>query len=204
MQRTYLIFSAILLLAIGCRSQKNPAIKYYTLEFQSEIPDSVFLAPPMTNYSCEITKVEVNQAFASHRIANREASNAIVFYSWHQWAVRPGEILTTLNESYFMQEGIFGKVAIRSLQMQPDYRLHTSVHRLETVNNEKSLNAHLRMQLILEEIASSKIVVSLFADEQKPLVNNNINEFAAVISDIYQDQLKEMADRITLYFDNNQ
>ena len=202
MLRTIIILcTAIFLLPAGCRSRKNPAIRYYTIE----LPAGNYVSfdnnsTPLTSYTCEVEKAEVNQAFSSHRIANRQGSNELVYYAYHQWAVRPGDILTAVNESFFQKAGIFESVFNRSFELNPDYKLKCVVNRIETIETDKVLKAHLQMELFLTENKSSNVVMYHSADQSRPMTQNSINDFAAVISEMYGDQLSQAAEKITDYF----
>ncbi len=202
MLRTFILITAIACLVAGCRSQKNPAVRYYTIELPAVTNDSFSLSAPITAYSCEVEKVEVNLAFSSHRIANRQASNELVYYAFHQWAVRPADILTSLNESFFQRAGIFKSVFNRSFELNPDYTLKSVVNRIETTETDKTLKAHLQMELFLLESQSGKVVVYHSADQFRPLAQNSINDFAAGISEMVGDQLMVTAEKIKDYFSN--
>lgn len=200
MLRTIVLITAVLWLMAGCRSRKNPAIRYYTIELPAANNVSIDISTPLTPYSCEVEKAEVNQAFSSHRIANRQGSNELVYYAYHQWAVRPADILTAVNESFFQKAGIFKSVFNRSIELNPDYKLTCVVNRLETMETDKVLKAHLQMELVLTEIKSSNVVMYHSADQSRPMTQNSINDFAAVISEMYGDQLAQAAEKITNYF----
>lgn len=194
--------SFLMLVMVGCRSQKQPVVRYYTLEMPVAEMQSKTLDQPVLPYKCEIRNAEINPAFAGNRIANRQASNALIYYGYHEWATRPAEMLTQLTALLVQSQRIFSAVSSRSAEFIPDYTLHIYIYRLETVQGEDAISAHLAVDFQLKEVENSQVVAYYAYDREIPIDENNLNAFASAISDMYEEALREMLKNILAGLEN--
>ena len=200
MKHVWIFLWLIFLLVGGCRSQKKIVIKYYTINL-GEITDTTKIVnSPVSEEACEIEPVNLNQAFAGFRIANRQQSHEITYYVHHQWAVKPEDAFTEINLHKIQNWGLFGNVSTRFWKLVPGYQIQTYIDALETVQNGDQLSTHLKVEFRLVDYKTKNTLVMHTADVYKPLGKKNINLFAQAVSESYYQQLLRFSEKIRDHF----
>ena len=195
--KPYTIISvSFIILLISCMSEKNIIRKYYTLE----IPEDTYIMKPDTSMTipgkCEIGRVDINPVYEKNQIVNRNKSNEITFYMYHQWAVRPEEAIREILHEYVQDKKLFENVSTRFTRSVPDYILETSVNDLEIIEINKSFSAHVNIEFLLIRNNNDSILVRHQADRTEPLEQKNINLFASEVSNILFEELEIFASLI--------
>lgn len=194
---TLIIFVSILLLNSGCGSQKTVVKKYYTIEEPDSLRKMESDSTNMINAWCEVEEVKVYPAFASRRIVMRDASHQIRYFGNHQWAVRPTDILTPLIIDYFSTHLIFKRVADRFWEVPPDYRLKTTIFKLELGTIKKNnFEARLRIRFELIDTKTDTIIISHNSTRNSTLENNDLNLWASAISRMLHEELSNFSEEI--------
>lgn len=193
-----------LIALIACAAQVSCGRKtieknYYLLEFPIIADSTEFAHTPHTRDYCEILPPQVYPAFAQHRIAMRSGSHQVSYFISHEWAVRPDEAISNLIEGYVQSRGLFAGVASRVWPLQPQYQLRTRVQRLEAVQDDKKLTAHLHIDFELFHRITGRVVVSHSSDRYQPLDRKNMDLFALTISAMLAAELQVLADKIATY-----
>ncbi len=184
----YLLFVALFAL-LGCSSNKTLTTKYYVIE-RPRVQDSLpMLTDTSLNAYCEIAPVEIYPAFAVQQIANRTRSHEIVYYNYHQWAVRPERFFTLMLQEYFIDNNLFAGAATRFWRINPDYKLQTTVYQLETTEVGKQLAAHISFRLTLINTEDSHIVCEHRVDRTEMLTQKDLNAFALTIGEIFTQEM---------------
>jgi len=200
--KKYVMLIIILLLVIEGCSKKSIVRKYYLLEFQNETTTET-TTKAIVNQGCEIFPVTVPPAFAQSRIAVRIKSHEINYYSNHQWAVTPGDILTKLIETHVQGEHIFSKASQTVWQSVPRFQIQSEVYQIEATDDEDDLFAHLSMKLDLYDRSENRIIVSHSFDRIEILEARDLNLLAAKLSDILKEELRIFTYRIKKYLTGN-
>jgi len=185
---------------IGCNTQKTVVKKYYVLE----TPDDttyVDTTRGFINEFCEVDKVAIYPAFETRQIANRSQSNQITYYSSHEWAVRPTEVLTNMLVDFMERKKMFRRVATRYWKVSPAYKIEATIFRLEVVNEDKELAAHLKMELRLVDGDTQEVIRKHKTDQYKTMEEKKINVFASMISEMYYSALNDFSDKIYKHFE---
>jgi ABC-type uncharacterized transport system auxiliary subunit len=195
MKKIFWITLLILTMA-GCRSSKPVVPRFYVIEFP--VQKETFLPDTLTHRfgSVEILPVNVYPAFATHRIAIREGSHELRYFSNHEWAVRPGEALTLFITEFYKKNIIFDQVSTRFWNIDPEYRFETTVYQLEVVQDRGRYYARIHLNYILRETSTSRILTEHTADLRLELPKRNLNLFADEISLIFYDELKVFTEKI--------
>ena len=183
-----ILFMGIFFLA-GCMSQKQPTSKYYVIETPDTLKLS--LSPgqlPMEGY-CEIAPVDVYPAYATQSIAQRKGSHEIVYYSYHHWAVRPGESMTLLLEDYLSRASLFDGVSTRFWKIQPAYKLKTTVFQLEALRENEAMVAHLSLRFALVSTRDNESLVVHQANRKQSLPRKDLNLYAQTVSELFHEEL---------------
>jgi ABC-type uncharacterized transport system auxiliary subunit len=196
MRRILVLTALFALVFAGCRSSKPAITKFYVLEYPSGkaefLPDTLL---PFS-VSMEIMPVEVYPAFATHRIAIREDSHELSYFSHHEWAVRPGEALTLFVSDFFTQNRIISKVSTRFWDTDPEFRLRTSIFQLEVLQEKGRFFARIHIDLRLEDAKQQIFLTQHQADLRLELPRRNLNLFADEISLIFFDELKVFTEKL--------
>ncbi len=195
--KPYSIISvSFIIMLISCMSEKTIIRKYYTLEIPEEIsiviPDTFKAIPG----KCEIGRVNINPVYAKNQIVNRNKSNEITYYMYHQWAVRPDEAIREILHEYVQNKKLFENVSKRYTRSIPDYIFETSVNDLEIIEIDKSFSAHVNIEFLLLLNSRDSILVRHQADRTEPLEQKNINLFASEVSNILFEELEVFANLI--------
>lgn len=199
MGRIFLLIISFILIVPGC-SRKAVVSKYYLLE-TSEIGTDVTRSQPLVDAVCEIMPMKIHPAFAGTRIAVRMDSHELLYYTRHQWAVNPDESLLQLTERGLQNRNLFSRLSTRVVQQIPEYRIQIEIHRLEAIQDEEELSAHLVATFSLIENPNNRTLVSHICDKSIPLEQSSLNLFAAAISDQYYTELQRFADKIESYLE---
>lgn len=186
----------LMLIVIMACGRKSMVRKYYLIEMPALADSAQWHNEPQGAATCEIREVEVNPVFAGNDIALRRQSHEVTYYRYHQWAVKPAELVSTILVNYLENQGLFDKVHPRFWGETPDYALQTRIKQLELVEENKLLAAHLHIEFILFKNGSDQQVVSHKADRYVPLKKRNINLFAAEISSILMQEVRTLSERI--------
>ena len=191
-----IIITSFIFLLTSCISEKNIIRKYYTLEIPEDIniviPDSSKAIPG----KCEIGRIDINPVYEKNQIVNRNESNEITYYIYHQWAVRPDEAIREMLQEYLHKKKLFENVSKRFARSIPDYIFETSVNDLEIIEINKSFTAHVNIDFRLVDNNSDSILIRHQADRTEPLKQKNINLFAREVSNILFEELEVFAELI--------
>jgi len=186
----------IFILLSSCMSEKAVIKKYHVIEIPTLPADIALTGGEVINGTCEIEPIEINTVIDRNQIVNRSQSNEIIYYQNHQWAVRPSVSIMELVSTFLEHSAIFEGVSTRFSRIVPDYRLNTFVKQLEVIESKKSFSAHLEVEFRLLRNADSEIIVKYQADRTRPLEENDLNLFAAEISNILASELQNFTTRI--------
>lgn len=181
----------------GCGSQKSITTKYYVIEVNVDADDSSDpdQNPKIDKY-CVIQPVDVYPAYASTQIANRSNLRELTYYAHHQWAIRPSESFTRIILDFFTHQPIFKGTSDRFWRVEPDYKLETTVYRLEVIQEKNSFSAHLEVEFRLKEYATGNELLNHRADEKMELEEKDINLLASAIGDIFYRELIKFSIKI--------
>jgi ABC-type uncharacterized transport system auxiliary subunit len=197
MNKLILFIFPLLACLWNCGSQKVVATKYYVIEIpiDSILKKNVKILSETDKY-CEIREVDVNPAYSSIQIANRNDSRALTYYSYHHWAIRPATSFTRLILDYFMHVPTFGNVSDRFWRVQPDYILETTVYHLEVIQEKDIFSAHLNLEFRLMTTESDKEIIQHRADRHMILENRDLNLFASAVGEIFFQELEQLNEKI--------
>jgi ABC-type uncharacterized transport system auxiliary subunit len=191
-----LVFIALTLIFVSCFSRRKQETKYYLIEIPSE--KLVLDRPenPLTENYCEIENIDINPAYASYRIANRNSSNSLTYYRHHQWAVLPEEFIKRYIYNFFISNHTFKGTSERYWKIEPKYKLITNVEQLEVIEEDEKLYMHLNMVFKLINNNSEEILVIHNFDVKKELEEKKINLFAEEMSYLLYEELSKFNSKI--------
>ncbi|MGM0497897.1 MAG: ABC-type transport auxiliary lipoprotein family protein [Bacteroidota bacterium] len=191
-----LLLFALILSMIGCKTEDSVVKKYYVLEAPEDTTFVDTTAEEFINEFCEVEKVDLYPAFETRKIANRRHSHEITYYSSHEWAVRPAEVLTTMLVDFMDKKRIFNRVATRFWKVSPAYKIETTIYKLEVVNDDNVLAAHLHLEFRLVKGNTQEIITKHQFDQYESLEEKQINIFASSISKMFYSALDDFSTRI--------
>ena len=185
-----------LLILSSCGSQKRMVNKYYVIEKPAESSEFEIEGIRQIDQYCEIIPVDVYPAFASQKVALRSGEYEIIYYSYHQWAVRPSESFTRIIQDYLNHIKLFKEVSTRFWRVTPEYVIKTTIYKLEVIQEGDNLFAHLEMEFSLEQQENDKRVIQHKADRKELLPSKDLNLFAKSIGAMFYEELYRFSQKI--------
>jgi len=197
MNKLILFIFPLLTCLWNCGSQKVIATKYYVIEIpiDSVLERNDKITSEIGKF-CEIVEVDVNPAYSSIQIANRSNSNALTYYSYHHWAIRPATSFTRLILDYFMHVPTFGNVSDRFWRVKPDFILETTIYHIEVVQEKDIFSAHLNLEFRLKKTETDKNIIEHRADRYMTLEDKDLNLFASAVGEIFFQELEQLNEKI--------
>ena len=191
------IIFILLLISLGsCVKKVSQTQRFYLIDIPV-LKDSVnYPISPVTDEICQVEEVDVFGVYATNQIAFRQETHEIIYYAFHNWAVKPGEMLTLMINKHLQNASIFGAVSNRFWREVPDYQLQTTVYHLEMVQEKKQLSAHLDLEFNLIDNQTNEIVLTHKADRTRQLEANSMNLFASAISDLFYTELRAFTEKM--------
>lgn len=196
MKKILLLFVLYSIL-ISC-TKEIKARKYYMLDFPVNQQVLTKVAP-LTEDVLEILPVQVAEVYAQHRIAVRKRSHEITYYHYHQWGESPDQSIARLTESKLLLENLFADVSERIWNTSPRYQLQTFVERMEAVEGDDSLFAHLKIKYELFDRSLKKNVVIHQFDQSIGYEDWDINLISEGMSQLLSGELEIFAEKIRTY-----
>lgn len=193
-KKIYLLLASIALLT-GCRVSQPSIATYYLIE----IPKGVELKNPLSplSYALEVATVTINPAYATHQIALREDTHRIRYFTQHQWATRPELSITNLIAHYLRTLEVFRRIETRYWGEIPDYRIITTVHHIQIVEQGKRFEASLSVAFSLVRAKGEEAAVaSHSATVTRILPKRNVNLFADAISYLLVEELNVFTQKV--------
>ena len=198
-----LFFIALLLILIVSCAKEIVTRKYYMLDFSVDSLKTEMTTPKTTD-ALEILPVDVTEVYAQHRIAVRKRSHEINYYQYHQWGESPDLSVARLIKTRLHVANLFSQVSERIWNTSPRYQLHTYVDRIEAVEGDDSLFAHVKINLELFDQVKKKFIVEHDFDRSIGYEDWDINLIAEGMSRILASELGIFTDKIRQYLDENQ
>jgi ABC-type uncharacterized transport system auxiliary subunit len=202
-RNAFVLLTAVFFLS-GCMSQKQPTSKYYVIERPDSLQVSESLPPSSVEGYCEILPVDVYPAYASQSIAQRKESNEIVYYSYHHWAVRPGESMTLLLEDYLDQASVFDGVSTRYWKISPAFKLATTVYNLETLQEDGEMWVHLSVRFKLLNDPDNEVLITHHANRKEVLPQKDLNLYAKTVGELFHEALHHFSQKMVEQLSDNQ
>lgn len=199
----YLLLFFLIATGTSCGSRKPAVKKFYVIDLPE--PGDKILADslPTINKYCEIIPASIYPAYATTQIAIRSESHEIEYFTYHEWAVRPQEILTRLQEEYLRQQRVFREASVRFWKNIPDVKLESTVFNLEVFEENNTFMAHLNMEIRLVNNETGDIILKHRGNSYQELDKKNLNLFAAAISEMFQQELKKFSVMAMTHYSSN-
>lgn len=199
----YSTIACLLLYNSGCCNKKSISRRYYTIDFNERLNKLSLTDKNLINGRCEIANVDIEEAFASQKIANRAQSHEITYYVYNEWAHNPTEIITRILRQFVERQRIFSETSIRFTTHAPEFRIETNIDHLEAIETKDQLEAHVAIEFRLVELTDGLTLVIHQNDVKRALSDKNLNLFAATISDILYEEMQQFSGKIKEMYHNN-
>ncbi len=181
----------------GCRQTEQVTKRYYVIEIPSRSVVNTDDTLNTINKYCEVRPVNISPPYASQRIAIREDTHEIDYFSNHEWAIRPSNNLTSIIVDFFEKYNVFKGISTRYWKIMPDFQLETTIYHMQLVNRDNKLSAHLNLELRLIDNQTDELLLKHTADNYQELDKNNINLFAMAISEMFYKEIFSFSKIIT-------
>jgi ABC-type uncharacterized transport system auxiliary subunit len=193
-----ILFAVIVVIGLASCAKEIIARKYYMLDFPVDSLKIKNVAP-LTEDVLEILPVQVTEVYAQHRIAVRKRSHEITYYHYHQWGESPDQSIARLTESRLQVANLFADVSERIWNTSPRYQLQTFVERMEAVEGDDSLFAHVKIKYEMFDRNRKKNIVIHEFDRSVGYEDWDINLIADGMSRILSSELGVFAEKIRQY-----
>ncbi len=184
----------------SCGSRKSVVKKFYVLDLPAASETILSDSISTIDKYCEIVPVSTYPAYSTRQIVIRSQSHEVRYFTYHEWAVRPQEILTRLMEEYFRQQGVFKEASLRFWKIIPEVQVETTVYNLEIFEENNDFTAHLNIEFRLVENQSGKLILRQTAKNFRELKKRDLNLFASAISDMYLEALRNFAIKVMDFY----
>ena len=198
----YSTLACLLLYNSGCCNKKSISRRYYTIDISDRLSNLVLSNNNLIDRRCEIAKVDIEEAFASQKIANRAQSHEITYYRYNEWAHNPTDIITRILKQFVESQGVFSETSTRFTAHAPEYRIETNIEHLEAVETKERLQAHIAVEFRLVELTNGLALVIHHNDVKRDLADKDLNLFAATISDILFEEMQHFSGKIKEIYQN--
>jgi uncharacterized lipoprotein YmbA len=198
MKNIIFVMLLVSLLLTGCLGGKQVATAYYLLEYPAGSASQFAADSAEVRFDKPvfINPVEIHPAFATHQIAIREGAYQINYFSFNEWATRPGQSLYILTSRFLSDHKWFSKLVDAPSAALQGYSLTVSIHRMEVAKVKQHFNTSLSMEFMLTDNQSGETTSSGLIDVRQGLESKNLNLFAAAVTAIYLDELNGFLDRV--------
>lgn len=168
-------------------------IRLYVLEYPEESADEIPDLNLTSGKSCKVSFVEIHPAFGTYKIAIRESSHEIRYFSYNQWAVRPDQSLSLMLTDFFRKSNLFEKLIPPKEKGAADYTIETYIPRLDVVRDGKNYKAHIETEFRLINNRLGKTVLEKRSVNINELDKRSLNLFSAEISRVFIRELHNFA-----------
>ncbi len=198
MKVKYILFVLILsLVYVAACGKKAMVRKYYVLEPDTLITKQEIQVTETFPFNVDVREFIIAKAFAQPRIAVRLESHKINYYYYHLWATHPSSAITYMVFRLIDGCELFRKTEL-GFSVDADFIVTGNVHKLEIIEKEDDLLAHLNISLKLIDNRKNEVILRTNFDRKVTLKEKSINEFAAEISvllkQVTSDYLKKVYD----------
>jgi len=167
-------------------SKKAMIRKYYVLEPDSLITSEDIQITEKLPYSVDVREFNIAKAFSQPRIAVRLESHKINYYYYHLWATHPSSAISYMVFRLIDGSGMFKKTTL-GFSIESDYIVTGNIHKLEIIERDDDLFAHLNIIYSLIDNLNDEEIVRTSSDRVVRLEEKSINKFAAEISQLIKE-----------------
>ncbi len=171
-------------------SKKAMVRTYYVLEPDTLISSGDIQISETLPYSVDVREFNIAKAFGQPRIAVRLESHAINYYYYHLWATHPSSTITYMVFRLIDGSGMFKKTTL-GFSIESDYIVTGNIHKLEIIERDDDLFAHLNIIYSLIDNQNDEEIVRTSSDRVVKLEEKSINEFAAEISQLIKETVHD-------------
>ncbi len=173
----------------GCG--KVPLTHYYLLDY---IPTPQ--VTKATSFNLRIKDLTVAEAYKRPEIIYRQSAHEILFYNFHQWAVKPEHLVTDMVEKHIKSSNLFKSISNTLVDFNPDYTLTGQILAIEEYDNNEKWYSHLTIDFQLEETRTNKRVWQKVYDVRKEVVQKEpvyvVRELSALLENIVDRMILEI------------
>ncbi len=158
---------AILALILISSCSKPITKQFYLLSYQPDQLTDRLQEEPYP-FTIRLRPFEIEKAYSKPNIVYRRSPYELEYYGYHQWAVRPTDMMT--DQIYSHLEGLkLVTSTVRRLDEKgkPDYELAGTVIAMEEYDSEDTWFAHLKIRMILTRLSDGEVVYNRLYDQRK-------------------------------------
>lgn len=191
MRNNFLVLVIFSLLLTACLGGRPVAVSYYLIEYmpaqvEAYAPDSARFGFGKPVF---ISAIDIHPAFATHQIAIREGTHQINYFSFNEWATRPGPSLAIITRRYINDSKWFSRIVDAPSAAIQGYSLSVSIFRMEVDRDRQRFFASMAMEVTLVNNQTGDLHSSGMLQTRRELPGKDLSLFASAVSEIYLEGL---------------
>lgn len=191
MRNKFLVLLAVSLLLAACVGGRSVSTSYYLIEYMPAQGEAY--APDSARYGFGkpvfIHSIDIHPAFATHQIAIREGMHQINYFSFNEWATRPGPSLAILTRRYINDSKWFSRIVDAPSAAIQGYSMSVNVFRMEVDRDRQRFFASMAMEFTLVNNQTGTIYSSGMLQTRRELPGKDLSHFAVAVSEVYLEGL---------------
>jgi ABC-type uncharacterized transport system auxiliary subunit len=173
--------------------------KYYLIEIPAE-PMTVQADSLGFPAHVDVRDFQISKAIDQTRIALRSDSHELNYYFYHHWAVRPSAGIPDMIYNVISKKHCFSRL-VRGFSSHPDYLITGYIYHLERDETDR-VKAHVAADFKLIDTQSGFTQVIHSFDRMETYKHpDNMNAFAATVSEVLYQEIIIFTEQLVSYFD---
>lgn len=184
------------LLLGGCVFFRSNETHYYLFEYdtpeteRTDSSDPASQSQPLIRGSLIVEEPVVSPIYERRQIVQRTQGPQLTFLSNDLWVVNPSSGVQRLLLDRLREARLFGSVEPARRDLPGDYRLTSSVDRLELDIREESARARVSLGLLLRRTSSGEIVLTGGGSRSRELSEPTPYRFAVAVNEILREEIE--------------
>jgi len=144
-----------------------------------------------------IEDIHSNEVYWTQRMAFRSSPYRVEYFTFRQWARRPGEMVQNAILLYYRNRNIFRKVLAEYSSIEPDIDLKASIYSMEMVKGENQWYVSFAMDLEFIDHRKEQVILTHSFSRKEPVRARKPVLLAGKISKILEEELARAAEKLS-------
>ena len=178
--------------------------KYYILDYQPVLRDSMLMVEKPFPYKVQVQTMKIPRTFDRVSIVVRYSAHRLDYYRYNLWAIRPQITISDLIADHISRFGIFKNCQREFLEERPDYEIIGNIEAVEKFDHEQYTAAHLALKLYLRTYDGYENLLIHEFDrvEEMPVFQMELS--AQKLSDILEEEVNQFIRKMIDYFSTSE
>ena len=178
--------------------------KYYILDYQPVLRDSMLMVEKPFPYKVQVQTMKIPRTFDRVSIVVRYSAHRLDYYRYNLWAIRPQITISDLIADHISRFGIFKNCQREFLEERPDYEIIGNIEAVEKFDHEQYTAAHLALKLYLRTYDGYENLLIHEFDRVEEMPVFQMELFAQKLSDILEEEVNQFIRKMIDYFSTSE